>query len=202
MSFLLLINNVSKIFFTRYFLYMSRNYKFLNPEGMYFISFATVFWIDVFIREPYFDAIVESLDFCRKKKGMEIFSWCIMPSHIHMIFRARDKNPGDLIRDLKTFTSKKIQHMISDNSGESRKEWILRMMQEAGEKNSNVKYRQFWQQHNHPIELWSAGVIDQKVNYIHNNPVKAGFVNEPHDWRYSSAIDYSGGKGVLEIDFV
>lgn len=61
---------------------------------------------------------------------------------------------------------------------------------------------QFWQQHNKPIELWSAEVIDQQVNYIHNNPVLTGFVIESHHWKYSSAIDYSGGKGMLEIDFV
>jgi len=69
-------------------------------------------------------------------------------------------------------------------------------------KNSNVKKRQFWQQHNKPIELWSPAVIDQKVDYIHNNPVEAGFVTEPHNWRYSSSIDYSGGIGMLEIDFI
>jgi hypothetical protein len=61
---------------------------------------------------------------------------------------------------------------------------------------------QLWQQHNKPIELWSPKVIDQKVDYIHNNPVEAGFVLEPHQWKYSSAIDYSGGKGLLDIDFV
>ncbi|HEY0771809.1 MAG TPA: hypothetical protein VGD31_15900 [Sphingobacteriaceae bacterium] len=65
-----------------------------------------------------------------------------------------------------------------------------------------MKKRQFWQQNNKPIELWSAEVIDQKVEYIHNNPVVSGFVTEAYHWRYSSAVDYSGGKGVLEIDFV
>ena len=79
---------------------------------------------------------------------------------------------------------------------------MLWMMERAGSKNSNVKRRQFWQQHNKPIELWSPNVIDQKVDYIHFNPVESGFVFEPHYWKYSSAIDYSGGKGVLEIDFV
>jgi REP element-mobilizing transposase RayT len=75
------------------------------------------------------------------------------------------------------------------------------MFKRAGSKNSNVKNGQFWQQHNKPIKLWSSEVIDQIVNYIHNNPVESGFVNEPWHWRYSSAMD-SGGKGVLEIDFI
>src|SRR6185436_6361643 len=67
---------------------------------------------------------------------------------------------------------------------------------------SNVKSSQFWQHHNKPIELWTPEVTRQKMDYVHNNPVVAGFVLEPHHWKYSSAIDYSGGKGVLEMDFV
>ncbi|MBK6264866.1 transposase [Marivirga sp. S37H4] len=181
---------------------MSRKYKFRNKEGLYFVSFATVYWIDVFVRDLYCWEILKSLDFCRKNKGMEIFSWCLMPSHTHFIFRAKENNPGDLMRDFKTFTSKKIQFLIANNPQESRKEWILWMFERAGMKNSNVKNSQFWQQNNQPIELWSPEIIDQKVNYIHNNPVEAGFVSVPHFWKYSSAIDYSGGKGLLDIDFI
>ncbi|MGL1886121.1 MAG: hypothetical protein OCD76_06370 [Reichenbachiella sp.] len=73
-------------------------------------------------------------------------------------------------------------------------------MERAGQKNSNVQHRQFWQKHNQPIELYSAEVIDQKMGYIHDNPVEAGFVTEPHYWKYSSAMDYSGGQGLLKID--
>ena len=108
---------------------MSRKYKFYHKEGLYFVSFATVYWIDVFTRDTYSNALVESLDFCRKNKGMEIFAWCIMPNHVNLIFRAKENNPGDLLRDLKTFTSKKIQQMISDNPQESRKGWMLWMME-------------------------------------------------------------------------
>jgi len=181
---------------------MSRNYKFHNKEGLYFVSFATINWMDVFVREEYFMALVNSLDWCRKEKGMEIYCWCIMPSHVHLIFRAKNNNPGELLKSFKTYTSKALQKMIEEHSQESRKEWILWMMKRAGLKNSNVKSMQFWQQHNKPIELWSSEVIDQKVDYIHNNPVVAGFVTEAHFWKYSSAVDYSGGRGVLEIDFV
>lgn len=181
---------------------MSRKYKFLNKEGLYFVSFAIVYWLDVFVRDIYFDTMLQSLNFCRKEKGMEIYAWCIMPSHVHLIFRAKENNPSDLMKSLKVFTSKKIQEMIENNNQESRREWLLWMMTRAGSKNSNVKNRQFWQQHNKPIELWSAEVIDQKLDYIHNNPVEAGFVLEPEYWKYSSAIDYSGGKGLLEIDYI
>jgi hypothetical protein len=119
-----------------------------------------------------------------------------------MIFRASEKNPSDLLRDFKTYASKQMQALIEGHNQESRKEWMLWLMERAGAKNSNVEKRQFWQQHNKPIELWSADVIDQKVDYIHANPVEAGFVREPEHWKYSSAIDYAGGKGLIEIDYV
>ena len=181
---------------------MSRRYKFYNQEGLYFVSFAVVYWLDVFVRDTYCVTLLESLDYCRKNKGLEIFAWCIMPSHVHFVFRAKEKNPGVLLKELKTFTSKKLQKAIVEHPQESRKEWLLWMMERAGSQNSNVKHRQFWQQHNQPVELWSPTVIDQKIDYIHYNPVEAGFVTEPHYWKYSSALDYSGGKGLLEIDLV
>src|SRR3569623_661762 len=96
---------------------MSRKYKFHDQDKLYFISFATVHWIDVFIREDYLKIILDSWKFCQEKKGLEIYGWCIMPSHIHL------------------------------------------------------------------------------------NPVMAGFVINPEDWKYSSARDFSGVKGLVELNF-
>ena len=180
---------------------MSRKYKFGDKTGAYFISFATVYWIDVFTREEYFGSIVESLDYCRKNKGMEIYGYCVMPSHVHLIFRSENGDPSGLIRDFKGFTSRKMLKVIEENPQESRKEWMLWMFERAGKKNSNVKFRQFWQQNNKPIEIWSFKVFEQKLNYIHNNPRETGFVTNPVDWKYSSARNYGDNdQTVLEID--
>lgn len=181
---------------------MSRKFAFHNPEGLFFVSFATIHWIDIFIREAYCQILIDSLDFCRKQKGMQIYAWCIMTNHLHLVFRAADANPGDLMRSFKTFTSKRIRDAIEKNKRESRKSWMLYLMKQAALYNSNSRNFQLWQQDNHPIELWSQKFVDQKVGYTHNNPVVAGFVNRAEDWRYSSAIDYAGGKGLLEIDFL
>ena len=86
---------------------MSRKYKFGDKTGAYFISFATVYWIDVFTREEYFGSIVESLDYCIKNKGMEIYGYCIMPSHVHLIFRSENGDPSSLIRDFKVLLLEK-----------------------------------------------------------------------------------------------
>jgi len=178
---------------------MSRNYKFHNPEGVYFISFAVVEWVDVFIRSEYKDILIDSLHYCQKSKGMEVFAWCIMTNHVHLIFRsANDQKPELLIGDFKRFTSKAIVAAIKNNSSESRKEWLLEHFLKAGAMSSNVKQYQFWQHDNKPIELWSNKVFDEKINYIHNNPVEAGLVSYPEDYVYSSARDYRGDKGILE----
>jgi putative transposase len=180
---------------------MSRKYKFHEKGGAYFVSFSTVNWIDVFTRDLYFAIMTESLDYCRKNKGMEIYGYCIMPSHVHLIFRSALGDPSGLMRDLKGFTSRKIMKIIQDNPQESRKEWMLWMFERAGKKNSNVKEKQFWQQNNQPIEIWSLIVFEQKLNYIHNNPVESGFVTDPIDWKYSSARNYGNDdQTVLEID--
>ncbi|WP_316768700.1 REP-associated tyrosine transposase [Pedobacter frigiditerrae] len=181
---------------------MSRKYKFHNKEGLYFVSFATVYWIDVFVRPMYCDILVESLTYCRANLGLELYCWCIMPSHVHLIFRARENNPDVLLGRFKEHTSKQILRAIKENNQESRREWMLWMFERAGLKSSNVKGNQFWQHNNKPIELWSAEVIEQKADYVHDNPVVSGFVNEAWHWKYSSAIDYSGGKGLIEVDFL
>ena len=87
---------------------------------------------------------------------------------------------------------------IKESTQESRKVWLLNAMLKAGKKNINNKNYQLWQQHNHPIQI-EGSMIDQKLDYIHNNPVKAGWVLEPHEFYYSSARNYTGLDSPLKI---
>jgi REP element-mobilizing transposase RayT len=122
-----------------------------------------------------------------------------MTNHVHLVFRSLDgQNPELLLGDFKRFTSQKIVKAIIDNPRESRKEYLLEIFKKAADNSSNVKHHQFWRHDNKPIELWSNKVIDEKINYIHQNPVEAGLVFRAEDYRYSSAIDYSGEKGLLD----
>ncbi len=178
---------------------MSRNYKFHNPEGVYFVSFAVVEWIDVFTRNEYKDILLESLAFCQKNKGLEVFAWCIMPNHMHLVFRsAGDNKPEDLLGDFKRFTSRAIVQAIMDNPKESRRNWLLEQFKKAATQSSNVKHHQFWRHDNKPIEIWSNKVLVEKIRYIHNNPVEEGLVFKPENYVYSSARDYSGEQGLLD----
>ncbi len=180
---------------------MSRKYKFHDNDKLYFISFATVNWIDVFVREEYMQVIIESWKHCQEKKGLEIYGWCIMPSHVHMIIGSKRDKLEDIVRDMKKHTSMELKEVIKNNVHESRKEWIIWMMERAGNKNGNNKDWQFWQQHNKPLEITGQQMFDEKMLYIHQNPVQAGFVTKEEDWKYSSARDFCGMRGLVELSY-
>ncbi|SHE70040.1 REP element-mobilizing transposase RayT [Mariniphaga anaerophila] len=172
---------------------MSRKYKFYNPDGVYFVSFAVQGWIDVFTRNKYKNILVDNLKYCQQHKGLEIFAWCIMTNHIHLIIRAKDGYLlQDILRDFKKYTSKTIIKAIEENIQESRKEWLMQQFK------TSEGYR-FWRSDNKPVELWNNKVIDQKIDYVHKNPVEEGIVFRAEDYLYSSAADYAGGKGLLDV---
>jgi putative transposase len=178
---------------------MSRKWKFRDKDALYFISFAVVNWIDVFVRVEYKQALIESWKYCQQHKGLEIYGWCIMPSHIHMIFGTSGDMHENIVRDMKRHTSEEMKKQIKRHPKESRKEWMLSMMEAAGTENSNNCRWQFWQQNNKPIELQNADMALRALNYTHNNPVQSGFVENPEHWLYSSALDYAGRKGLVAI---
>lgn len=181
---------------------MSRKYKFADKTDLYFVSFTVIDWIDVFTRNIYRDVLLESWEYCIKNKGLIIYSWCIMTNHVHMIISSKQDEIQNIMRDMKSYTSGRLKKSITENPQESRKEWMMQMMVKAGTDNKNNKEFQFWQQHNHPIILDTNFLIDQKLDYIHNNPVVAGFVEKPEDYLYSSARDYAGIKGLLDIEII
>lgn len=179
---------------------MSRKYKFRNPEGIYFVSFATVNRIDVFTRPIYKDIVVESINYCIEEKGLIVYAWVIMSNHVHLVIQTEKEPLEDILRDLKKYTSKKIISEIENNPQESRKEWMLWMFQRAGQRNSNNQNYQFWQQHNQPVELTTTTyAIESTIEYIHENPVKEGFVDRAENYPYSSAVDFAGVKGIVKI---
>jgi REP element-mobilizing transposase RayT len=116
-----------------------------------------------------------------------------------MIIGSDDEKLEDIMRDLKGYTSRKILNAIEENQQESRREWMLWMMKRAGQKNGNNEKYQFWQQHNQPIVLHNAEIFEQKLNYIHDNPVQEGIVQYPEDYLYSSARDYAEDKGLILV---
>lgn len=176
-------------------------YKIRDQSATHFLTFSIMGWIDIFSRQRYRDIIIESFQFCRKNKGLLIGGYVIMSNHIHVIWTASNNNLSDIVRDFKTFTSKAITSSI-ENEPESRREWLLYMFRFfANRTNANDNFK-VWTANNHPEEIHSDSMLKIKLNYIHENPVRAGLVQEPSYFIYSSAADYADKKGIMEIDFL
>ncbi len=157
----------------------------------------------MFIRNEYKDVFYESIKYCQKEKGLEIYGFCIMTSHVHLIIGTENGILSDIVKDLKSYTSRAIRKAIEENKKESRREWLLWMMQRAGEKNKRNGAFQFWQQHNHPIQLDNVEMTKQRLDYIHNNPVEQGFVQKTEEWADSSCAAYFGsGKSKIELVYL
>ncbi|MTI19870.1 transposase [Fulvivirga sp. RKSG066] len=173
---------------------MGRKYAIRDQQALHFVTFTVVNWIDLFIRDEYKQIIVDSLDYCIENKNLNVHAYCIMTSHVHLILSVNHSgNLSHVIRDFKSFTSTSLKNATKENSVESRKEWLLWMMERAGKKNSRNSGFQFWQQHNHPIQLDTNELMDQRLEYVHNNPCEAGFVDDPCAWTWSSCSSYQRG---------
>ncbi|PVD53785.1 transposase [Terrimonas sp.] len=181
---------------------MSRKYKFGDNDKLYFISFAVVYWIDLFIRNEYKEIMLESWRFCQREKDLEIYGWCIMTSHVHMIVGSKGRGLDKIVGEMKSYTSRSLRKAITQHPGESRREWMMWMMKRAGMMNGNNNDWQLWQQHNKPLEILNNEMFYQKLEYIHMNAVEAGFVEKAEDYLYSSARDFYGGKGLIELCYI
>jgi putative transposase len=163
---------------------MSRN---ASTDQLYFVTLTVVKWIDVFTRRIYSDLIIENLTWNQQHKNLNIYAYVIMTNHIHMVANVTDGSLGDVLGAFKTYTSKELFKLIANNEQESRRKWMLNAFEREGQYNPLNTNHQFWQNGNYPVLLYSPAVIDQKIDYIHDNPVRAGFVGSAHEFWYSSA---------------
>ena len=179
----------------------AEGYKIRDQAATHFLTFTIMGWIDVFSRQRYRDIIIDSFQFCRKQKGLQVGAFVIMSNHIHTIWTARNANLSDIVRDFKTFTSKAISQSIAEEP-ESRREWLLYMFQFYAKPVVANDYFKVWTSNNHPEMIFGDEFLQTKLDYIHQNPVRAGLVVEPADYVYSSAANYEGKKGLMEIDLL
>ena len=172
----------------------------IYKDKTYFLTMTVVEWIDLFTRTTQKQLIIDSLKYCQENKGLCIYGWCLMPSHLHLI--ANTKIPFDLdnvVRDFKRHTSKHAIQLI-ENEPESRREWLLDKFAHAGKIHPKNKNHKVWRDKNHAIELYTERVTWQKLNYIHRNPVVDRIVYNEQDYLFSSARNYYDLPNVLEIE--
>lgn len=174
------------------------SYTIRDQNGYYFLTMTVVRWVDVFTRIEYKDVIVDSLNYCIQNKGLELNAWVLMTNHLHIVGRvSTDLGMSGFLRDFKKFTSKRILELIQEIP-ESRREWLLNRFDFEAKKTRRAENFKLWKDGNHAIDLQHIDAFN-KIDYIHQNPVRAGIVNEPDHYIYSSAIDYANGKGLVQV---
>lgn len=165
---------------------MQKPWSFQFSSDLYFCTDVVVGWQYVFTSLEFFESIIESLKYCRAKKGLLLHGYVIMPNHLHTIISAVGNNPSDVMRDFKRHTSKQISDLLD----EKRNERLLRYFSSVARREGRGNTFKIWQSGSHPILIDNGDFLDQKLEYIHDNPVRKGYVERPEHWKYSSARNY------------
>jgi putative transposase len=178
----------------------SDSYIIHDQHAVYFLTFTVIEWIDVFTRPGYKIEIANSLEYCRKNKGLKLYAWCLMSNHIHLVCQTHEPDTLSVfIRDFKKHTAKIIIEKIKEEP-ESRRSWLLEQFRLAGKYDKRITTYKFWQEGGHAIQLDTNEMIDQRIEYTHQNPVRALIVEKAEDYLFSSARNYASLDSVIEID--
>lgn len=141
-------------------------------DQIYFVTFTIKNWRYFFDYNDRFQILENSFVHCQKYKGLKVYTFVFMPNHLHFIGSANDL--GAVICDMKTFLSKEFKKDILINEPH-----LLKLFVENG------KYS-FWENTNYPKIIETVDFFQQKMDYIHYNPVKKDYVHFPEDWKWSS----------------
>jgi REP element-mobilizing transposase RayT len=174
-------------------------YTISKETEYYFCTDTIVGWQYIFTSFPFFEAIIESLKYCQNNKGLQIHGYVIMPNHLHTILSAAENNLSDVLRDFKRYTSTRISSLLEETENTK----LLKFFSTAAEIVGRGNDYKIWQSGSHPEAIVSNEFFIQKLNYIHENPVRKGFVEHPEHWIFSSARNYIlDDHSVLKIDLV
>jgi putative transposase len=181
---------------------MSDKYKIQKGFDPYFVTFTIVEWIKILEDDTYKHIIFDNIHFYQKNKGLVVNGYCIMPNHVHMIIRADEPySVSEILRDLKKFTSRSIVMKLEEEQPTGYIQ-ILDQFHEAGKHLRRIKNFKVWQDNNMAMMIYSNKFLMQKLSYIHNNPVKYGLCSLPWDYKFSSAVNYAGMVGMVDVELL
>ena len=167
-------------------------YKITEPTQPHFVTLTVLHWIPVFTRPDTVSILLDSLRFL-SKDGLNVYAWVVLENHAHFVLQSPALD-HDIAR-FKSWTAKQlIQYLANKNVRK-----ILDQLAFYKKAHKDDRTYQFWQEGVHPELIQGDDMMRPKVEYIHQNPVKRGYVDEASHWRYSSARDYLGKPGLLEV---
>jgi len=169
-------------------------YKIYEPTHPHFITCTILHWIPIFTRQETTTIIFESLQYLQKLDNLKIYSYVILENHLHLIASSDDISMS--MRKFKSFTAKEILKYLQNQNVKTILDQLA-FYKKAHKKNAQY---QLWKEGIQPKLIRDEKMMLQKIEYIHNNPVKRGYVDEAKHWRYSSARDYHGMKGLIDVE--
>ena len=174
-----------------------KRYRISSETDFYYSTCTITAWLPVFQDERYFQVIIESLKYCQQFKGLYLLGYVIMPTHLHLITSNSEKTSlSDIMRDFRHYTSSHIRKLLESDQ----RHGFLKIMQKAASilPGQTVKV---WKDDFHPVTLFSEKWFYQKLEYLHENPVRKGFVEYAEHWKYSSARNWEKNDDrVIRID--
>ncbi len=172
---------------------MGRNrYRFSESNMPHFMTCTVLHWIPVFTRPETVEILLDSLRYLIRN-GLNVYAYVILENHIHLIAKS-DQLDRDVAR-FKSYTAKNMIRFLNENSIKT----ILEQLAFYKKAHKADRTFQFWQEGVHPEWIQNEKMMRQKVEYIHQNPVERGYVDMAEHWRYSSARNYLGVEGLLEV---
>ena len=159
-----------------------------DEDAPYFCTITVLDWLPVLIESRYIDPILDSLRFCRQHKNLRLFAFVIMPNHMHLIASAAEQL-HTVMRDFKRLTSRTIHDRLKEDGRATILDWLQRATQRARRARGELG---LWHDGFSPRQITSRAVYEQKLSYLHENPVRKGLVQHPADWWYSSAAFHEG----------
>lgn len=168
-------------------------YKFFETEYPYFMTCTINSWLPIFTRQEAADIVLDSWRFLQKERGFLLFAYVILENHLHMIASAPEISA--VIQSFKSYTARQIIDLLGNRGSET----LLRQLCATKLNHKTDSTYQIWQEGSHPQQIQSDDMMWQKIEYIHNNPVLRGFVDDPLHWRWSSARNYARQHGLIEV---
>jgi REP element-mobilizing transposase RayT len=168
-------------------------YKIILIDQIHFLTISVVNWIKLFKYNNLKEIILSSMNYLIAEKRLIIYAYVIMEDHIHLIAKADDLSKE--ISNLKSFTARKIIDFLKFNNYNG----LLIKLADHKLRHRKDRMYQVWQEGYHPQLIQGEQMMIQKIEYIHNNPIRKGLVGESSEWLYSSVANYCGEKGLLDV---
>ena len=167
-------------------------YRIFENEYPHFLTCTAVGWLPLFSHPSLVQIVFDSWNYLAAHNRMQFFGYVIMENHLHLIAKSSDlaKEAGDF----KSFTARKIVDRLTAIHATS----LLEQLAWLKPAHKSDRAYQVWQEGCHPEQIQSDEMMWQKLEYIHMNPVKRGYVDDPLHWRYSSARNYARQPSVFE----